>query len=58
MRYITIEYDYFYETDHAGTPKEVKVNVEIKYVGNNKRPSEFIVEYEIDGRYEGINILN
>ncbi len=26
--------------------------------GNNKRPSEFIVEYEIDGRYEGINILN
>lgn len=39
-------------------PKEVKVNVEIKYEGNNKRPSEFIVEYEIDGRYEGINILN
>ncbi|MEJ9303542.1 DNA/RNA non-specific endonuclease [Priestia megaterium] len=51
MRYITIEYDYFYETDHAGTPKEVKVNVEIKYDGNNKRPSEFIVEYEINGRY-------
>jgi len=39
-------------------PKEVKVNVEIIYDGNSKRPSEFIVEYEIDGRYEEINILN
>ena len=39
-------------------PKNVKVNVEIKYDGNNIRPSEFIVEYEIDGRYEEINILN
>ena len=39
-------------------PKNVKVNVEIKYDGNNTRPSEFIVEYEIDGRYDEINILN
>ncbi|WP_253957770.1 DNA/RNA non-specific endonuclease [Metabacillus halosaccharovorans] len=38
--------------------QEVKVNVEIIYDGNSKRPSEFIVEYEIDGRYEEINILN
>jgi len=39
-------------------PKEVKVNVEIIYDGNSKGSSEFIVEYEIDGRYEEINILN
>lgn len=39
-------------------PKKVKVNVEIKYDESNLRPSEFIVEYEIDGRYEEINILN
>ncbi|MDQ0233143.1 DNA/RNA non-specific endonuclease [Metabacillus malikii] len=39
-------------------PKEVKVNVEIKYVGKDARPSEFIVEYEIDGKYEELNILN
>ncbi|AUJ23557.1 hypothetical protein A21D_00444 [Virgibacillus dokdonensis] len=37
---------------------QIKVNVEIKYDQNNKRPSEFIVEYEIGGKYEEVNIIN
>ncbi|WP_366248086.1 DNA/RNA non-specific endonuclease [Terribacillus aidingensis] len=39
-------------------PKPVKVDVEIKYDGKNTRPSEFIVQYEVDGKYEEISILN
>ena len=39
-------------------PKEVKVNVEIKYEGKDTRPSEFTVEYQIDGKYDELHILN
>ncbi|MGG3804524.1 hypothetical protein [Metabacillus fastidiosus] len=39
-------------------PKKVTLDVEIKYDGDNKRPSEFIVKYEIDGKYSEANILN
>ncbi|MED3987360.1 T7SS effector LXG polymorphic toxin [Peribacillus simplex] len=39
-------------------PRKVTVKVEIIYDGDNIRPSEFIVEYEIDGKYEEVNILN
>lgn len=39
-------------------PKKVKVDVEIKYEKDNTRPSEFIVQYEIDGKYDEVNILN
>ncbi|MBO1580116.1 DNA/RNA non-specific endonuclease [Bacillus sp. XF8] len=31
-------------------PKEVTVDVEIIYSGNDKRPKEFIVNYSIDGK--------
>ncbi|KIV72537.1 Putative toxin component near putative ESAT-related protein, repetitive [Bacillus mycoides] len=33
----------------AESPKEVTVDVEIIYSGNNMRPKEFIVNYTIDG---------
>ena len=32
------------------TPKEVTVDVEIIYHGNDMRPKEFIVNYSIDGK--------
>ncbi|MDM5188375.1 DNA/RNA non-specific endonuclease [Bacillus sp. DX4.1] len=38
--------------------KQVKVNVEIKYDGDNLRPSESYIEYEIDGKYFERDILN
>ncbi|HDR7600717.1 TPA: DNA/RNA non-specific endonuclease [Bacillus mycoides] len=38
--------------------KHVKVNVEIKYDGVNLRPSEFNIQYEIDGKYFERDILN
>jgi len=38
--------------------KQVKVNVEIKYDGGGLRPSEFNVQYEIDGKYFERDILN
>ncbi|GFN31598.1 DNA/RNA non-specific endonuclease [Paenibacillus xylaniclasticus] len=38
--------------------KHVKVNVEIKYDGDSMRPSEFIVQYEIDGKFMEESILN
>ncbi|GAA0086285.1 hypothetical protein UT300007_27240 [Clostridium sp. CTA-7] len=38
--------------------KQVKVNVEIKYDGDGLRPSEFNVQYEIDGKYFERDILN
>ena len=38
--------------------KIVKTNVEIRYEGNSSRPSEFIVEYEIDGDKFRKTILN
>lgn len=31
-------------------PKEVTVDVELVYDGNNMRPKEFIVNYFIDGK--------
>ncbi|WP_274605850.1 MULTISPECIES: hypothetical protein [Bacillus cereus group] len=34
----------------ADTPKEVTVDVEILYVGNDMRPDKFIVNYFIDGK--------
>ncbi|MDA1476426.1 T7SS effector LXG polymorphic toxin [Bacillus changyiensis] len=39
-------------------PRKVEVNVKIKYDGDNTRPSEFIVEYEIDGIYDEATIIN
>ncbi|HIW32717.1 MAG TPA: DNA/RNA non-specific endonuclease [Candidatus Paenibacillus intestinavium] len=38
--------------------EQVKVNVEVKYEGDSMRPSEFIVQYEIDGRFVEVSILN
>ena len=38
--------------------KNVKVKVETKYDGNRLRPSEFNVQYEIDGKYFERDILN
>lgn len=38
--------------------KTVTVNVNIKYEGNSMRPSEFIIEYTIDGKYYSQNIVN
>lgn len=38
--------------------KTVTVNVNIKYGGNSMRPSEFIIEYTIDGKYYSQNIVN
>ena len=31
--------------------QQVSVNIEIKYIGNNLRPSEFIIEWTIEGKY-------
>ncbi|PES82248.1 hypothetical protein CN505_04095 [Bacillus cereus] len=36
----------------ADPPKEVTVDVEIVYSGNDMRPKEFIVNYSIDGKWE------
>ena len=38
--------------------KNVTTNVNIKYEGNGLRPTEFNVEYTIDGKYYNKNILN
>ena len=38
--------------------KSVSVDVNVKYDGDSLRPSEFIVEYTIDGEYFEQNILN
>lgn len=38
--------------------KNVWVNVEIKYDGNNVRPSSFHIEYEIDGEYIEVDLDN
>ena len=38
--------------------KSVTTNVNIKYEGNGLRPTEFNVEYTIDGKYYNKNILN
>lgn len=38
--------------------KKVTVNIEIKYDGDGLRPSEFNVEYTIDGTYFEQNIIN
>ena len=38
--------------------KNVKNKVEVKYEGDSLRPSEFIVEYEIDGKYYDESIIN
>ncbi|MEK4835071.1 DNA/RNA non-specific endonuclease [Bacillus sp. FSL H8-0545] len=35
----------------AAPPKEVNVDVEIVYSGNDMRPKEFIVNYSIDGKW-------
>ncbi|MGG2017854.1 DNA/RNA non-specific endonuclease [Bacillus sp. S10(2024)] len=35
----------------ADPPKEVTVDVELVYDGNNMRPKEFIVNYSIDGKW-------
>lgn len=38
--------------------KQVQVSVKIKYDGDNSRPSEFNIQYEIDGKYSELDILN
>lgn len=37
--------------------KKVTVNLDIKYGGVSLRPTEFIVEYTIDGKYFSKNII-
>ncbi|MBO0589750.1 DNA/RNA non-specific endonuclease [Sporosarcina sp. E16_8] len=38
--------------------KQVKVSVKVKYDGDSSRPSEFNIQYEIDGKYSERDILN
>ncbi|WP_245647893.1 DNA/RNA non-specific endonuclease [Paenibacillus borealis] len=38
--------------------KQVKVNVEVKYEGDDLRPSKFIIDYEIDGEFFSKDLLN
>lgn len=38
--------------------KKVTVNVNVKYAGDGLRPTEFIVEYTIDGKYYSKKIMN
>lgn len=38
--------------------KKVKVDVKVKYDGNGLRPTEFNVEYTIDGDFFSERILN
>ena len=38
--------------------KKVSVNLEVKYSGDDLRPTEFHIQYTIDGNYHQANILN
>lgn len=40
------------------TTKKGNLDVEIKYDGVNTRPSEFVVKYEVDGKYFENSIMN
>jgi len=48
-QYKKIEYEWAAALK-AKPPKEIKVDVEIIYSGNDMRPEKFIVNYSIDGK--------